>query len=59
MMYLYNTYLLYIYMRNIYGIYVTIRFLKYFLGYTYDFFNYMYSFIKKEENIKMLENKKS
>jgi hypothetical protein len=52
MMYLYNTYLLYIYMRNIYGIYVTIR-------YTYEFFNYMYSFIKKEENIKMLENKKS
>ena len=57
-MYLYNTYLFYIYMRNIYGIYVTIRFFKYFLGYTYEFFNYMYSFIK-EENIKMLENKKS
>ena len=58
-MYLYNTYLMYIYMRNMYGIYVTIRFFKYFLGYTYDFLNYMYSFIKKEENIKMLENKKS
>jgi len=58
MIYLYNTYLMYIYMRNIYGVYITLRFLKYFLGYIYDFFLYIYSFIKKEENVKMIENKK-
>jgi len=49
---------MYIYMRNIYGVYITLRFLKYFLGYIYDFFLYIYSFIKKEENVKMIENKK-
>ena len=58
MLYLYNLYISYIYLRNIYGIYVTIRFFRYLLGYTYDFFSYMYSFISKEEQIKMIEDKK-
>ena len=44
-------------MRNIYGVYVTLRFFKYLLGYTYDFFLYMYSFIKKEETVKLLKDK--
>ena len=57
MLYLYNTYIMYIYMRNIYGVYVTLRFFKYLLGYTYDFFLYMYSFIKKEETVKLLKDK--
>ena len=58
MLYLYNLYISYIYLRNIYGIYVTIRFFRYLLGYTYGFFSYMYSFISKEEQIKMIEDKK-
>ena len=58
MLYLYNLYISYIYLRNIYGIYVTIRFFRYLLGYTYGFFSYMYSFIRKEEQIKMIEDKK-
>ena len=34
-------------MRNIYGIYVTIRFFRYLLGYTYDFFSYF--FVKEQK----------
>ncbi len=57
-MYVYNIYLTYYYMRNIYGVYVTLRFFRYLLGSTYDFFSYMYSFFEKEEKIKMIEDKK-
>ena len=46
-------------MRNIYGVYVTLRFFRYLFGYTYDFFSYIYSFFEKEEKIKMIEDKKS
>ena len=55
---MYNIYLTYYYMRNIYGVYVTLRFFRYFFGYTYDFFSYMYSFFEKEEKIKMIEDKR-
>ena len=51
-MYLYNVYLMYYYMRNIYGFYVTIRFFHYIFGSTYNFF------ITKGNNIKMIEDKK-
>ena len=55
---MYNIYLTYYYMRDIYGVYATIRFFRYLFGYTYDFFSYMYSFFEKEENFKMIEDKK-
>ena len=59
MLYLYNVYIMYIYMRNIYGIYVTYRFFKWFFGSSYDFVCKIYSiFYKDKNNIKMIEDKK-
>ena len=55
---MYNIYLTYYYMRNIYGVYATLRFFRYLFGYTYYFFSDMYSFFEKEEKIKMIEDKK-
>lgn len=49
MLYLYSYYLIFCYMRNIYGIYVTLRFFRYLLGYTYDFFSYF--FVKEQKLI--------
>ena len=49
MLYLYSYYLTFCYMRNIYGIYVTLRFFRYLLGYTYDFFSYF--FVKEQKLI--------
>ena len=57
----YTFYLMYVYLKNIYGVYVTLRFLKYIFGYMYDFFMYLYSFIRKEEkesNIKLICDKR-
>ena len=53
MWYIFNLYTMYIYMRNIYGIYITICFLKWLLGKMYKFFSY---FIEPE--IKMIQDKK-
>ena len=58
MLYLYNLYLLFCYMRNIYGIYVALRFFKYILGSTYDFFMYTYSYLIAEPEIKLLCDKR-
>ena len=52
MWYIFNLYTMYIYMRNIYGIYVTVCFLKWLLGNMYSFFTY---FIGPEP--KMIEYK--
>ena len=45
-------------MRNIYGIYVALRFLRYILGYTYDFFMYTYSYLIAEPEVKLLCDKR-
>ena len=55
---IYNLYIAYFYLRNIYGIYVTLRFIRYLLGSTYDIYKYIYSFFINENEIKMLEDKK-
>lgn len=59
MWYLYNVYTMYIYMRNMYGVYVTYRFFKWFFGSSYDFFCRIYAFLyTRKESIKMIEDKK-
>lgn len=50
----YSIYVMYLYLRNIYGVYVTIRFLKYLLGSMYDIFVYFYSFVRKEEQTRYI-----
>ncbi len=58
MLYLYNLYLLFCYMRNIYGIYIALRFFKYILGSTYDFFIYTYSYLIADTEVKLLCDKR-
>ena len=59
MLYLYNLYTMYIYMRNMYGIYITYRFFKWLFGSSYDFFCRIYNFLyTRKDNIKMIEDKK-
>ena len=50
---------MYIYIRNMYGIYITYRFFKWLFGSSYDFFCRIYDFLyKRKDNIKMIEDKK-